>query len=126
MIVEMARHRSEFCLGLAVFVAASLPKTIIGELIIVREVETVLDQRRTSIGVITHAIPANPGVHERKCQDKNDEQAYFEPALLTSDWHVRISVTPLRDETRPELTLPPSRRTMLNSRQLDTIPTILQ
>jgi hypothetical protein len=88
MIFKVAGASSILRFRLTVAVAASLPKTVVGELIVVREVEIVLDQGRTSIGVITDAISANPWVQERKCQTINDEQGYFEPALLTLDWHI--------------------------------------
>src|SRR6266513_1310775 len=76
MIVEVARGRSKIGFGLAVFVEARSAETIVGMLIVPGEIETVLNQRSASKGVVADAVAAHPGVEERQREKKkNDEEA---------------------------------------------------
>src|SRR6267143_4309897 len=76
MVVEVARGRSKIGFGLAVFVEARPAETIVGMLIILGEIETVLNQRSASKGVVADAVAAHPRVQERQREKKkNNEQA---------------------------------------------------
>jgi hypothetical protein len=72
---------AKFWFWIAAFIATRLPKALIRELVVVGEVKVELDQRSTSVGVITHAIASDPRIQQWKGQNKNDEQDYFEPTL---------------------------------------------
>ena len=82
MVVEVARASAKFRLGLAVLVKAAFPKTVIGRLIIVREIQIVLDERGAGVRVIADAIPSDPGVQQGKREQKDDKQDSFKLARL--------------------------------------------
>ena len=88
MVVQVTCARAKFWFWIAAFIATRLPKALIRELVVVGEVKVVLDQWSTSVGVITHAIAADPGIQQRKGQNKNDEQTYFEPPLWGFEWRM--------------------------------------
>src|SRR5947207_950734 len=76
MVVEVARGRSKIGFGLAVFVEARPAETIVGMLIVPGEIETVLNQRSASKGVVADAVAAHPGVEKRQREKKKkSEQA---------------------------------------------------
>ena len=66
MVVEVARGRSKIGFGLAVFVEARRAETIVGMLIVPGEIETVLNQRSASKGVVADAVAAHPRVKKGK------------------------------------------------------------
>ena len=66
MIVEVASARAKFRLGLAVLVEPAFPKTLIGGLIVMREIEAVFDERGTGIGVVANTISSDPWVQQGK------------------------------------------------------------
>jgi hypothetical protein len=74
MIFEMAGARVENGLGHAGLVEAIYAETIVGTLIIASEVEVMLDERRTRIGVIADTIAAHPGIEDGQGEKKNDKQ----------------------------------------------------
>ena len=59
---------------LAIFVEAIFAKTLIGLLIVVREIQVVFDQWCAGVGVVADAIPADPRIQQGKAQNKNDKQ----------------------------------------------------
>jgi hypothetical protein len=76
MVVEVAGGRSKIGFGLAVFVEARPAETIVGMLIVPGEIETVLNQRSASKGVVADAVAAHPGVKKGKREKKKkNEQA---------------------------------------------------
>jgi hypothetical protein len=76
MVVEVAGGRSKIGFGFAVFVEVRPAETIVGMLIVPGEIETVLNQRSASKGVVADAIAAHPGVEEWQREKKQkDEQA---------------------------------------------------
>ena len=96
MIVDMSRSGTKFGLGLAVLIAASFPKTFIGRLVVMREIEIVFDERGAGVGVVADTIPANPGIQQRKCKNKEDEQDALVSTLLNLDLGIQARINPLR------------------------------
>src|SRR5215831_16815054 len=94
MVVQVVCASAILRFRIPVFIAMRFPKAFISELVVVGEVEFVLDQRSTSVAIITHAIAADPGIQQGKGQNKNGNQAYFEPARRGFEW---------RMETHPAL-----------------------
>ena len=88
MVLQVACASAILRFRIPVFIAMSFSKAFISELVVAGEIEFVLDQGSTSVGVITHAIAADPGIQQRKGQNKNDEQAYFEQALRGFEWRM--------------------------------------
>ena len=87
MIFEMAGARVENGLGHAGLVETIDAETIVGTLIIASEVEMMLDERRTRIGVIANAIAAHPGIEDGQGEKKNDEQVALEPLRIVKLGH---------------------------------------
>ena len=76
MVVKVAGGRSIIGFGLAVFIEARPAETVVGMLIVSSEIETALNQRSTSKGVVADAVAAHPGVEERQREKKKkNEQA---------------------------------------------------
>src|SRR5439155_12860337 len=62
MIFKMAGGRAEISARLAGFVETAFAETGVGVLIVGGEIEIVLNEDRASVGVITDAVAANPGI----------------------------------------------------------------
>src|SRR6266550_7373251 len=79
MVVEVARGRSKIGFRLAVFVEARSAETVVGMLIVPGEIETVLNQRSASKGVVADAVAAHPRVKkgEREKKKKNEQALRF-------------------------------------------------
>jgi hypothetical protein len=119
MIVEVACAGAKFCPGLAILIQATLSKTLIGSLIVMREIQIVLDECGAGIRVVADTIPPDPGVQEGKREQKEDKQDPFESALLllalkiqarinsprktsTANWNSRCALSPtMRRQGRP-------------------------
>ena len=74
VVVEMAGGRSKVGFGLAVFVEARPAEAGVGVLIVLREIETVLNQRSPGKSVVTDAIAAHPRIEEREREKKQKKQ----------------------------------------------------
>src|SRR5882724_8763524 len=88
MIVEMAGDGAQPGFRLAGFVETRFAKAFVSALIIVGEIQAVLDQRRSRVGIVANAVPANPWVHQGKRKEKKKQ----ERALKCPRSHLRIKV----------------------------------
>jgi len=73
MVVEVAGGRAKGEPGLVIFVKARGAEAFVGVLIVLREVETVLDQRSAGKSVIADAIATDPGV-EKGQREKEEKK----------------------------------------------------
>ena len=62
MVVKVTRASAKLRLWLQAFIAPGGPKTVVCKLIIVREIQTVFDERSTGVCVIPNAIAADPRI----------------------------------------------------------------
>ncbi len=62
MIFEVARTRAKFTLNLAVVIESPFAKAFICELIVVRKIKRVLDERSTRIRIVADTITPNPWI----------------------------------------------------------------
>src|ERR1700693_1545934 len=87
MILEMAGARVENGFGHARLVETIDAETVVGTLIIASEVEMMLDERRTRIGVIANAIASHPGIEDGQGEEENDEQIALESLRIVKLSH---------------------------------------
>lgn len=64
VIIEMAGDGAVVRVDFAVGINAALAKAVVGEEIVVLEVEAVLDERSAGEGVVADAVSADPGIQE--------------------------------------------------------------
>src|SRR5882724_3654488 len=74
MVVKVAGGGAEVGFGLIIFVEARAAETFVGELVVPREIEAVLDQRSTSKSVIADAVAAHPRIEKRKRENPEEEK----------------------------------------------------
>src|SRR5262245_28201019 len=74
MIVQMSGGRAEVGPRLAIFVKTAVAKTGVGMLIVRREIEIVLNQKRAGKSIVAHSVATNPGIHERKSGNEKNQQ----------------------------------------------------
>ena len=98
MIVQVAGPGPLICLGLTVLIKAAFPKTLIGRLIVMYEIEVVFDERGAGVGIVANTIASDPRVQKRKRQKKKDEQDPFEPVLLVSELRFNSNSIRLRED----------------------------
>src|SRR4029077_18561733 len=76
MVVQVASGCPKVGFGLAEFVETPIAEAGVCGLVVLCEIETVLNQRSASKGVIAYAIAAHPGIQERQGEKKKkNEQA---------------------------------------------------
>src|SRR5580704_8169924 len=95
VVVEMARGRELIRLDLTGRVHPSHTETRICGKPIFPKIKVVFDKHRASVGVISHAIAANPRIAERHRQDKNQDEELFE--FIESEQVLRVP----RNSTQP-------------------------
>ncbi len=98
MVVEVAGGRSKGKPGLVIFVEARAAEAGVGGLVVLGEIETVLDQRSASKGVIADAIAAHPGIEKREREKKEKQKQAFRVARTARGrcaevWLVHVRVT---------------------------------
>src|SRR6266849_1113149 len=81
MIFQVAGARAVRGFRHPVRTDAFFPEALICELIIAREIQIMLDQRRARVRVVADAIASYPGIHQREAQQKNYQQGSFEKSL---------------------------------------------
>ena len=62
MIFQVSGPGPLICLGQTVLIKAAFSKTLICRLIVMREIKTVLDERRAGICIVADTITANPWI----------------------------------------------------------------
>jgi len=80
MIVEVSGGSAEAGANFAVLIDASVAKSSVGGLIVVREIEAVFDERRAREGIVADAVAANPGIEKRQREKKKNEESAFSEA----------------------------------------------
>ena len=85
MILQVACGSANGGLGEAVFVHAGVAKAWVGILVVTREIETVLDERRANESVVANAIAADPGIEEwqREKEEQQEQALRLAEALWT-------------------------------------------
>jgi hypothetical protein len=96
----MSRTRAKFWFRLPSLVAAGIPKTFIGRLIVMRKIKVVLDEWCARVGIIANAIPTYPWIQQGNRQQKDSEQAQFESVLLASEFEIQVKLYPLQNAHR--------------------------
>src|SRR5215469_13840824 len=74
MILQVASGSAEDGFWAAVLVDVLVTKTGVRVLIIVREVKTVLDERRSNEGVVANAVATHPRIEEREREKEEQEE----------------------------------------------------
>lgn len=74
VVIEMACARAKLLARQTVRIHPGFTKAVVRELIIMEKIEAMLDQRRTRVGVIADAIPADPRVDQGKREEKNGKK----------------------------------------------------
>jgi hypothetical protein len=62
MVFEMARTSPKLRLWVAVLIKTVFPKAIISRLVVMREIQTMLNERGAGVSVVANTVPADPRV----------------------------------------------------------------